>query len=845
MKMSSKLEAIGNTAFNPMQIDRDNPEVMAKLAGILTTSNYGFPYSAIRELWLNARENEQDTIEFDGYKPEKTVITLPSRSVRKPWQQSGVNHQDGTIFGALEPSDEHERVADFTYGEQDWFVSVEEGSHEFSIRNYGRSMDSETARQRITGVGTSSKSEDDTRGGGMGIGIQSPLSITDMALFENFHNGTVTYLTIMRDENDAVGYGEPYTAETDEPDGMRVSFIINDGVRLESIIDDITRTFLLAGRSERLEVHADSRTVEDFREECNRFVWLNDEREYGWNFAIYRGYLTPFSDSLMIDGCMYRYKDATQHRMLDLKNMIATNNENIRIIGVYNARVGEFKVTGSREYVRDFDKSLEYKDYPEEIRDVEDIFANAVADNSDETKSLFSLYAEAISSVIEQLDDVDTDLSREISKIVRNYGLRTIKLAEPMSVDVESMPVKIVNGDHTSVRMLTTSGMGASIVTNPQAVYGEPEKFVALRGEEPGLSIKSIRSRMVRMNSISYNFRSIVSHMESMDLSASENVIELLHDIANSDGSNINRNASQFAIKVSSAYKTQQQELADGVKLSTLDVVEYPEIDEAIKNIRAAWKALGYAPERSNAVRNEARYDVLLYTGEGSPFEGDHPTHTLTVTELAKFLDDDAADEEDKRIVVLEDDAVGLRSHNIIRNKRLAQHLFSEYGYSVYVSPSKRAQKIQTMADRLATVWPETYYVSEDELYDREEYASAALDELEAMDYDKDEESLFLFRGEVERVGVDVTQSDDMALIERWQNLVDELKVVQSVNMLNSMAKYHMESVSNQCEELRDSINSLTAENKKRTNISDAADSLDEILGKMAEVKELFAKIGK
>lgn len=842
MKMSSKLEAIGNTAFNPMEIDRDNPEVMAKLAGILTTSNYGFPYSAIRELWLNARENEQDTIEFDGYAPEKTVITLPSRSAYRLWQQAGMNHQDGTIFGELESADnDDKRPADFVYGEQDWFVSVEPGSHEFSIRNYGRSMDSETARQRITGVGTSSKSEDNTRGGGMGIGIQSPLSITDMALFENFHNGTVTYLTIMRDENDAVGYGEPYTADTDEPDGMRVSFIINDGVRLSSIIDDIVQTFLLAGKSERLEVHADSETVSTFQRRCGEFVWIDDERHYGWNFAIQRGRVMPTSDFLMVDGCMYRHSDAAKFHKLKLKDVVSVSGQVLGLVAVYNARVGEFKVTGSREYVRDFDKTLAYEDLPKEVQDVEEVFANAIADNSDEEKSLIAVYAEAVQNIVDQLDNIDSGVAHTLSDIVRTNGVRKLNLARQID-DISDIPVKLTNGEQSSVHFLGASHWEHALFLNPNFISGDPETFVAVRGEESKLSMNNIRSRMVRMKDIASTYSQVVDHMKNtMDISSNPNVIELLRNIAHADAHSVKNTPDRYAVKVKSTYKDESYALADGAEITTLDVVEYPEIDATIKNIRNAWKDCGFAPDRANVVRNEARYEVLFYNGEESPFE-DMYSAPLSVSDLVELLEENDAEQEDKRIVVLEGDSYGIRTRNTVRDQRLSRYLFNEYGYSVYVFVSKRSQKIGTMADRLGKVWPETYYVSEDELYDRAEYAASALSELENMESKNDSE-LLDSRESLENIAVAVSEIDDEDLRNRWRIVSRQLNIMDAINNMKYSVDYRVNSVADECADVREEIAALSKENENLTMMTESAETLDEIATKFDELKALFAKL--
>ena len=337
MKIETQARHEGNTAVKRVVFSNDS-SVASKIASLLTKSQYTKNYSPVRELWLNARENEQLTIEKTGSAPRKTELVIPNSFVLDNYRLiTSNNNGDGTIVTSNKST--------FNWGEQTYHVDDDNESR-FSIRNYGLSMTADEAIERIGMIGSSSKSDSDNFGGGMGIGSLSPLYLADRVLFENFHDGEVTYIAFFRDEGGVISYEEPYSAATDEEDGMRVSFDVVDRREMNK---DLSETLFLAGKSERVEVTAPETFVATMRQLDKAYKWFNADGSLrpGWN-ALYvdaaktSGIGAIQSDTILIDGCRY-----SMDRQMRLEMKSVPGN----VFAFYNAPVGQLEPSTSREQV--------------------------------------------------------------------------------------------------------------------------------------------------------------------------------------------------------------------------------------------------------------------------------------------------------------------------------------------------------------------------------------------------------------------------------------------------------------------------------------------------------------
>jgi hypothetical protein len=95
---------------------------------------------------------------------------------------------------------------------------------EFRIRDYGPGLSKEALEDLYTTYGRSTKRESNDYTGGFGIGSKSPFAYTGMFEVASYHNGIKYIVENSKNAKDEFVYDILWEDETDEPDGLEISF---------------------------------------------------------------------------------------------------------------------------------------------------------------------------------------------------------------------------------------------------------------------------------------------------------------------------------------------------------------------------------------------------------------------------------------------------------------------------------------------------------------------------------------------------------------------------------------------------------------------------------------------
>ena len=218
-----------------------NKESVKKLSRILTRNIYNNDSSFVRESFLNARESVHKKAEAQGSYSKNnrgqdatlvTEVILPDFA--GSWEVDPANEDDILNVFSRNFSGDKE-IFDINSTKEIHVIKEGYSHNTFSIRDYGVGMSADDFSELILSLGASSKSEDNTYGGGMGIGSFSAFSVTDKINYDCFKDGLRNSYSIVDFGDSVIQYihDEP----TDEPDGVRMSCDIDfrtsrDGVEI-------------------------------------------------------------------------------------------------------------------------------------------------------------------------------------------------------------------------------------------------------------------------------------------------------------------------------------------------------------------------------------------------------------------------------------------------------------------------------------------------------------------------------------------------------------------------------------------------------------------------------------
>jgi hypothetical protein len=94
----------------------------------------------------------------------------------------------------------------------------------FSIRDYGIGLSQEDCMSLYTTYFRSDKTDSNDAVGCLGLGSKSPFAYTDQFMVESFFNGLHMTFSAYKNENDAPVFAMLSSEDTDEPNGLKVSF---------------------------------------------------------------------------------------------------------------------------------------------------------------------------------------------------------------------------------------------------------------------------------------------------------------------------------------------------------------------------------------------------------------------------------------------------------------------------------------------------------------------------------------------------------------------------------------------------------------------------------------------
>lgn len=275
-----------------------NEQSMKKLSRILSRNIYDMSASFVREAWLNARESVDklsyemgtNSDEWRGQDATKrTEIILPTYSK---------DNNNGVRFTPredIENAFNNENIKssyNFNRSATKSFVIPEYGKLKmgstFSLRDYGMGLSHDEFESLILSFGSSSKDQDNTYGGGMGIGSLSAFSMTDVIEYDCFKDGVRNSYRIMEYGEVVIRYIED--EPTDQSNGVRITCDIDFDSHSEytNFIKDCMNFFVFSKENEALAiVHNESDMFHEYR---NTVQFDIDE------YVLYSGYEYDYSN---------------------------------------------------------------------------------------------------------------------------------------------------------------------------------------------------------------------------------------------------------------------------------------------------------------------------------------------------------------------------------------------------------------------------------------------------------------------------------------------------------------------------------------------------------------------
>lgn len=239
-----------------------------KLSRILSRNIYDMSGSFVREAWLNARESVdnrsvlEDTNSDDWRGQDstrRTEIVLPAFRYTRQDDVSDILDTDDleNIFSNLENKHTSTVVES---GTKTVITDTTRKDCTFSIRDYGTGMSKDDFAKLILSFGSSSKSEDNRFGGGMGIGSLSAFSVTDEIIFDCYKDGLHNAFRIMDFGEVVIHYIE------DEPTTL------DNGVRMTCSVDFSSDSSGSHRRKEDAE-----REYQMFISQCMSFLFFSSQ----------------------------------------------------------------------------------------------------------------------------------------------------------------------------------------------------------------------------------------------------------------------------------------------------------------------------------------------------------------------------------------------------------------------------------------------------------------------------------------------------------------------------------------------------------------------------------------
>ena len=129
-----------------------------------------------------------------------------------------------------------------------------------TITDNGCGMSPDFVRNGLVKIKVSTKDNDETKGGGHGIGSKGALAYADTVAWRTTKDGKTTTVVLGRDSREGFGFDDPVTVETGEPNGTTVTFTVS-GATYRDISRTIEKNFTAYMNPETLTVTMDGAEI--------------------------------------------------------------------------------------------------------------------------------------------------------------------------------------------------------------------------------------------------------------------------------------------------------------------------------------------------------------------------------------------------------------------------------------------------------------------------------------------------------------------------------------------------------------------------------------------------------
>lgn len=253
-----------------------------------------------------------------------------------------------------------------------------------TITDNGCGMSPDFVRNGLVKIKVSTKDNDETKGGGHGIGSKGALAYADTVAWRTTKDGETTTVVLGRDSREGFGFDDPVTVETGEANGTTVTFTVS-GATYRDISRTIEKNFTAYMDPETLTVTMDGAEIPVgtmFRGE--NFYRINDNLSFVVEESEFRNgsedkvlfYGAPYPVPRDGLGLSYTYRNAVEDWIRDNHLDGALRFDSLGEDHFYSGPRGRRATTKTKVFTVNID-SLHGKVFPlpnrEAIQNTEDV----------------------------------------------------------------------------------------------------------------------------------------------------------------------------------------------------------------------------------------------------------------------------------------------------------------------------------------------------------------------------------------------------------------------------------------------------------------------------------------
>lgn len=313
------------------------------------------------------------------------------------------------------------------------------------IRDFGTGMSADTLVEIFVNYNRSTKTESNDYTGALGIGSKSPFAYGSAFNATSFYNGKKHILQCFKDENGLPSYTDIITLDTDEPNGVEVSFAVDSG-DFRRFKDEAIEVFSF------FEVKPDCNLEVDFScdifEQENFIPGVHLVKQGSGHVGIYRGELHARQGNIVYPIC-------TRELTLNQRQREIANTTML-----IDFPIGELNFTPSREDLlytpatkANIEKRLQECEEKfdevalEQIKDIEfDTPANFIA--GVKQVSEMGLFSNLFGSMISDHITKTTTVSRPFDVRIDYSGYYTVSIDASELEDSGNVKMRKINKDH-------------------------------------------------------------------------------------------------------------------------------------------------------------------------------------------------------------------------------------------------------------------------------------------------------------------------------------------------------------------------------------------------------------